>query len=497
MTDTSWRVWIVGRLSKPLRGILSAIGPRRLETCALAIVTAVVAYQLFVPPSIGLADNGDFERLFRQVGLAHVETEYAAKYWSYFNPRYEIRPVQSIDGLYKSSTSLWMAATRSLSIAAGRDQIFDIRTLALFYVAVLVAGIGLVVAATSELPQGLRLVLVGLLAIMFTDVGYVAYLDSFYSEGPALCFLVLGMGSGLTLFTRRSSNPIFLIVYFLALATVVTAKPSYVSLTPAFMVFGVFISTRIRHRRRYWVGGGLALALFCIAGWYYQQTPQPWREENAYIGVFMDLLPHSTTPREDLATLGLGPEFLGFSGTTPYQKTSALKDPNLRREFSARISSLTLPLFYLKRPNRLYQLSGRCVKHVFKTRLKHLGYYEAHSGKPPRSQPFGLWSGVRETLFPKTLLFLSLFFATGIAAVIFAMKGYPAGWRDLYILYSFFMFIAVVQFFVAILGGGGEPDLEKHLFMFCVACDSCLALLALWVGSLLRFARDSRRGRHV
>jgi hypothetical protein len=40
--------------------------------------------------------------------------------------------------------------------------------------------------------------------------------------------------------------------------------------------------------------------------------------------------------------------------------------------------------------------------------------------------------------------------------------------------------IALAQFFVAVLVGGGEPDLEKHLFMFNLVFDPCLILFVLW-----------------
>jgi len=48
-----------------------------------------------------------------------------------------------------------------------------------------------------------------------------------------------------------------------------------------------------------------------------------------------------------------------------------------------------------------------------------------------------------------------------------------------YIFYFLFVFIAIAQFLIATLGGGGEPDLTKHLFMFNLAFDVSFLLLIL------------------
>jgi hypothetical protein len=137
-----------------------------------------------------------------------------------------------------------------------------------------------------------------------------------------------------------------------------------------------------------------------------------------------------------------------------------------------------LPLFYLARPQRLSELCRRSAKHAFVTRVPHLGYYEASSGKPPRSQPYGLWSSIRERVFPRSVPFNGLFFATGVASVLVA-RAAPTMVSRLALLYALLVVVAGAQWAISVLFGGGEPDLEKHLFMFNFAFDACLILLVL------------------
>jgi hypothetical protein len=158
-----------------------------------------------------------------------------------------------------------------------------------------------------------------------------------------------------------------------------------------------------------------------------------------------------------------------------------MKDPAFEKEFAAKSGSLTVPLFYLARPGRFYQLCSRCMKHAFTTRVPRLGYYEASTGKPPLAHPDGPWSAIRESVVPRSALFLGFLLATGIAAAVLFIRRASPQRRCLRLLYALFAFIVVGQFLVGVLAGGGEPDLEKHLFMFNLAFDVCLILFVLWV----------------
>jgi hypothetical protein len=454
------------------------VKPTRFEVAVILLIASAFIYQNFVPPLIGLADSGDFNRLFSQTGLTHFKTDYNDRYFYFFNRRYRIVEPSTPRFQYMTSSSFLVHAARWLSITSGEYEFFDIRVVAALRLIVLLFGMWLILIAARSLSVILRIVLAALLVLMFTDVGYVAYFNSFYSEPTALCFLSIGIGSALSLVSRRSSSPLWLAGYIAAIAMVETSKPQYVPLSPFFALFGIYLARHLRWRHRYWFAGGLAFTLIAMTMWYYRQTPEPLRKDIAYLGVFSDLLPHSSTPREDLEALGLNPDYAEFSGTTPYQKDSPLKSTPFGAEFQGRITSDSLPLFYATHPKRLYELCKRCAKWVFINRIARLGVYEAESGKPPQTQGRGLWSSIRENAFPRSLIFVSLFIASGIPAVALSIKARSESMRSLYAFYLLLVLTAVVQFLVAIVAQG-EMDLAKHLFMFNLAFDICLILLVL------------------
>jgi hypothetical protein len=452
--------------------------PAVFEIVVLALAAGVLAGQLLVSPAFGVANNGDYDRFLSETGLAHLSDQHSERYWRHVNLQYRIVPRSKDSVPYLSSTTLLIHAARWLSIRAGRDRVFDLRVLAALYALVLLSGIWLVLLAARALPAGSRGLLAGLLVLVLTDVGYTAYFNSLYSEGTAFSFLVVAVGSAALLMAEKSSSVLLLSAYFLATAVFVLSKPMYAPLAPVVGLFGVYLSGYVRWTGRYWLSAVLAVALCLLATAYYFHVPRVMREAAAYIGILMDLLPNSSTREEDLMALGLKPEYAVFSGTTPYQATSPIQSPPFRLEFGQKVGSFTLPLFYLARPQRLYELCRRSAKHAFVTRVPHLGYYEASSGKPPRSQPYGLWSSIRERVFPRSVLFIGSFLATGAASVLVA-RAAPTMVRRLSLLYALLVVVAGAQCAIAVLFGGGEPDLEKHLFMFAFAFDACLILVVL------------------
>jgi hypothetical protein len=470
--------------------------PNRFELVTLLIVAAILVYQLFVPPLIGLADNGDSVRFLEQRGLSHISTDYGVKYLAYFNSKYRITEASTQPDWYMSSTSLLIALGRRLSITSGQTHFFDIRFMAAFYTLILLFGIWLILLAARSLSLSLRLVLSGLLIIIFTDVGYCAFFNSFYSEGTVLCFLAVGIACSLILLSQRSSSVLPLVGYFLALAMVVTAKPVCAALAPGFALFGIYFTRYLSHPRRYWLSLSLAVLLCCIAVWTYRQIPPTLGWGSAYAGIFMDLLPHSSTPEQDLAALGLNPDWAIFSGINPYQPQSPWNKPAFQAEFFEKIRPYTLPLFYLTRPQRLYELCSRSAKNAFTTRVEYLGYYEASSGKPKLAQAFGLWSSIREWVMPRSLWFLCCFFATGIVAATLLITTRSMTLRGIYLLYILLIFIGAAQFFVAVLAEG-EPDLKRHLFTFNLAFDVCLILLVLGAVHLCETFKPSFRHRFL
>ena len=55
------------------------------EIISLMLLSAVLIHVLMLEPVVGVADNGDFERIMSSSGLGHLSSDYRGKYFGYFS----------------------------------------------------------------------------------------------------------------------------------------------------------------------------------------------------------------------------------------------------------------------------------------------------------------------------------------------------------------------------------------------------------------------------
>jgi hypothetical protein len=425
--------------------------PGRFEVAVLLLFVAIISYQLFIPPRIGISDNGDFARFLYQTGLQHVSTTFDDRFFSYFNSKYQIVPVPAIDGSYRSSTVLFIRAARWISVHFINNQTFDVSLLAAIYLVFLLFGIFLILISTDKLALKWRIALAVLLLVMFTDPAGTSYLNTFYSEPTALVSLVIIVGCSLVLIAGKSFAIGALVCYFIAAAIFITAKPMYLPLSPLFAGYGIYLSSLVGVKYRYWFSAIAACALLTLGVWYFRQTPEPYRLVVNFGGVF-GVIAQSTTPTEDLRAMGLNPDWVRYAKSDAYSKDSPVNDPAFRAEFTQRVNTLTVPKFLLSRPSRLYAIVDRLSHWILTTRIPYAGYYEKASGKPPFTKPPAPWSDVRSRLFPPSIWFLAIYFSSGILTLAFSIRRQltePS--RGLLLLYSLLVSVSAVAFLVPVL----------------------------------------------
>jgi hypothetical protein len=95
--------------------------PRRaLELALLALAATALAFQLLVPPILGIADNGDFSRVAEPLGIFPPEDAGAAAYFGWILPEYRFDAKRIwLHGLccYSSQTLFGVAAATRRSAA--------------------------------------------------------------------------------------------------------------------------------------------------------------------------------------------------------------------------------------------------------------------------------------------------------------------------------------------------------------------------------------------
>lgn len=473
----------------------------RLEATAISLVLLLVAVQLFWPPMIGLASNGDFERMMQWGKFEYATTDNEEKYFNWINRDFRIAqsPWRAWGG-FGSSEAIFIklsAVIGSLLLPGNR---FDLRVIGVIHLLAFVAALWLLMRGWRAATRLSPLYLLPGLLVIFCDVGYTAYFNSFYSEPASLVFLLAMVGAGLSLVPQEHQR-LGLLLFFLSAGLFIAAKPQNFALIPPLALFSVrlFQLYRKPHQRALIASFALALvaaplALGVIAPWY--------TNNGRYQSTFYGILKDSPDPAADLRELGLDPKFAVLAGTTIFHANLPvdIKSREFNEEFYQRINHFKILRFYLTHPARLLAKLKLTAHDGYNLRL-NLGNFEKASGLPARAEShrWSLWSDFKQKHWPKSLWF---FVGYCVLLLVAILNGYrrtsPAGRTPRE--FCLMLWLMMLTAFITPILGDGESDLMKHLFLFNALFDlsvlllSALALAKLWraTASVLQFCAFQR-----
>ncbi len=464
-----------------------------LAAAAIAVAAGILAAQLFVPPVVGLADNGDYERVIGYAGFQHTTADPGERYFSFLRTHYAVVAPGWFRGGYLTSETLLAFAARYLHGALSRTPVFDLRILGAIHAALLLLALGGLVRACRGLAFPTQALVAALLVFVFTDVGYAAPLNSFYSQAASLVFLMCTAAAAAEAIHRGRLAGGLLLLYFGSALLFVGSKPQEKLAAPLLALFGVRLAAvplrgAFRHAAVW-----LAIGLCAFSVWYGRRTPYTLREAMVYQIVFDELLAHSPAPAADARELGLDPDWVRFTGANPYARDSPLLEPAFRRELLHRVGYRKIVWFYLRHTSRLLARVERASRDAWSLRPTY-GNFEKSAEHPQtaRAVRFSAWSRARGALGAVPLL--SMATLLGVNAFAAAATHRRATARGRFFREGVLLLVAMAALAFAVCAlAQAPPDLSRALYAYHALCDLLLVADAGWIAETI--ARSVRRKR--
>jgi hypothetical protein len=434
----------------------------------LAAAAAILVHQLMVPPILGLADNGDFARVTDHLGLAPVVPPGVDPDFEFVFREY--RAAAPVARRNESSEILLAGLARLAALPFSPRGRFDLRYLGAVHALALLGAAAVLWAASRPLAKG-PAIAAGLFAVFaFTDVGYAAPLNSFYTQVASLVFLFWMAALAATSLADGGRRVWPIAGYFAAALLFVASKPQEAVQCIPLALFGAYLA---RRRGRRWIAGAGAALLFGAAGAMFVGTSGSggFQQDALYKIVFLEILPRSPDPAGDLRALGLDPAAVRYSGTTTKGASSPFRDPRVRASLFPRLSYASLLRFYLARPARAADVLLRGAPAGLELRAD-FGNFENSAGFRPgaRCAAYSAWTKLRLLGTGSAALVLGLIFGAN-ALLAVAGRIPPEVRAPLAALVA----VGALAFAVCTLSSA-HIDLSRKLYVFHAITDLMLVV---------------------
>lgn len=444
---------------------------RRSEALLLILFAACVVFQLFLPPAIGLANNGDFAKMIGRFSLGSADGEYG-----YFTTRWHYD--RAFEWVSDDRSSELMLISAAVTIGWWfESSAFDIRILGAIHALLWIGCFAAFLPLLRPL-NGWRYWLAGIFALgIFSDASYIAHCNSFYTDVAGFIFLAWALVLWLHVMRRGRDLGRLFAMFALASILCVLSKAQHAPLGLFFCAMAAFAIPAFQGLWHKIAAVSAAAAILLAAVVSFRMMPDSEKEDNQFHVIFMSVLRDSPTPSDDLRELGLGPEYLRYVGYWPlHPGEDLMQNADFRKAFTSRTSFERIALFHLRHPVRTLAIIYRAIRQKADAR-RALGNYERSRGLPAATQTksFGWWSAFRSALFRVAPWHIVVWYAGILGAGVWLGMRRSSGIGWFVVLLAA---MGLVEVAVSALGDVGET--ERHFFLFHAITDFTMLVAVFW-----------------
>ena len=325
--------------------------PSIVRVLTLFVAAGVLSYQLLIPPIIGLANNGDFITVLRPLHLEAADEKDTDRFFKYIVPIWKAHPEPVWDNELVSSETILLTPAYLLNrFVFSRDGSFDLRWTGVTHSLLFLLSLWLLMPVLELMNLPKRGGLIALLLFFFLDVEYVSWFNTFYTDTASLLLLFLLVVLFLRIIFGKGSQLWNQLCFLICCALFVSSKVTHALIGIPLLVFIPWQRRLFGLNRESKLSWCLFAVCVLACGYMFIKTPRHYSYTALYSVVFAKLLPEASNPGTLLQELGLGPEWLQYSGGHAYSPKSGYFNGAVRAEFMSQTSYVKLGAYYLRHP---------------------------------------------------------------------------------------------------------------------------------------------------
>ena len=475
----------------------------------LILASLIFIWILFLPFPLGVADQGDFDRIMGSSGLSLLDSDSKnpdfIRFLKFIVTDYKISPLKNLFTAFNTSTCILIVFISSLCRILGLF-VFKTQYLAIAYFLIYLFSIHIILK-TMEIKSILKNIFISCLALfIFFDGNYLIWFNSLYGEPMMISTLLLFISSVLYYsyykYSLKKTEKIFSKIIYMFIATLffICSKLQVSLYFPFFLIFMskiVWDNRKILSKLNLFICT-ILLLLIIVYPVVLNSYSSNLSKDTQYNSVFYGVLNGSETPREDLIDLGLNPDMAVEAGKHAYLSPSEYvkyipRTEITEKEFYSKISNGKLAKFYLFHPFRLIKgMEYTSSKSFFTSTSLGKSYYSYSEEPIIKFNRFTTWSYIREHFFPKHLWFI---ISVYLIVFIYSIRHYIKNRYNPKVLTNTFMLwlliiISGLQFPMPFIGNG-QADTAKQLFLFNFIFDIFIFLIiSKVVFKVIDYCRD-------
>ncbi|MEY8354643.1 hypothetical protein AALB39_14975 [Lachnospiraceae bacterium 54-53] len=475
---------------KGIKGFLRKINarmegkyPPSLLALAVTAVTALTASAaLFVPNCLGVAADGSADDIMKSAGIYYMDKDPEDIYNNYFVKTYtKIASNGEMPGKSFNSQVVFLKLAKSLDDAFTGDNYFDIRFLGLLYLILYLPAVYLIMKQAcqrvKQFSEGIFISAAGLL--IFSDVGYVTYFNSFYPEAVWLITMLYCAGAAMSFQKTRSGywDLMSLLLFFISGMILVSSRRQCAVIGFLFAVYMIRL-TFVRRNWNWTIGCVSAafvmsvLAVVCVAAY-----PSDFSETSKFHAMTRGVLFGSPDPAKTLEEFGIDSSYELLTDASAYDYLPLVKsgDDSLYHGFMDKYTIPDISVYYLHHPGSLLGMIDVSIGAGMDVRRSNCGNYEKTAGFPEKARSlfWSVWSSFKMTSAPRTVGYL--FLLTGAVFLLF-YKGYsirPEKDRRNTVFLDMLLTILAVLLSqsIVVIVNSGDAEMVQRMFLVGLSLD--------------------------